>query len=82
LPQGKYLQTDDRSSSVYFAGHNGNSEKFVLFFQQQKQQAGLLVDICSMAGYFLCMDNHEVLTNSYSHTPPADKFLIIPVGLR
>jgi hypothetical protein len=49
----------------------------VLFFNQQ-QQAGFLVDISSLTGLFLHVDNSNyVMANS--HTP--HKFLIIPVGV-
>jgi hypothetical protein len=46
----------------------------------QKQQAGLLVDISTLAGSFLFMRDNYVVANS--PTTPADKFLIIPVGVQ
>jgi hypothetical protein len=56
----------------------------VLFFHQQNQQAGLLVDISTLAGNFLCinveLDFNYVVANAC--TPPAGKFLIIPVGVQ
>jgi hypothetical protein len=55
--------------------------KFVLFFHQQNQHAGLLVDISTLAGSFLWVDNDGYLVATL-HTPPAaHKFLIIPVGV-
>jgi hypothetical protein len=77
LPQGKYLKTDTDSSKVHFTG---NAEKFVLFFHQQNQKAGISVDISTLAGYFLLLNNNNKLMAN-SRTPPADKFLIIPVGV-
>jgi hypothetical protein len=69
-----------KSSRVCFVRNNGNAEKFVLFFHEQNQQTGLLVDICTLGGYFLLLDNNNKLVAN-SRTPPADKFLIIPVGV-
>jgi hypothetical protein len=55
--------------------------KFVLFFHQQNQHAGLLVDISTLAGSFLWVDNDGYVVATL-HTPPAaHKFLIIPVGV-
>jgi hypothetical protein len=51
--------------------------EFVLLFHPQNQQAGLLVDICSTAGTFLCMDNDNYIVENSSEVP-ANKFLIIP----
>jgi hypothetical protein len=80
--QRKYLQTQPYSyySRVEFSANNEESaEEFVLFFHPQNQQAGLLVDIGTLAGYFLCMDNDGyVVADSHNHNPPADKFLIVP----
>jgi hypothetical protein len=83
--QEKYLQTNTRSSRVGFTANSGSGEKFVLFFHQQNKHAGILVDISTLAGSFLCMDmemddNNFVVANS--QTPPANKFLIVPVGVQ
>jgi hypothetical protein len=78
--QEQYLQINDRSSRVEFTGNKGNAGKFVFFYHQQNQHAAISVDISTLDGYFLCLDNYnQVVANS--HTPPADKFLIIPVAL-
>jgi hypothetical protein len=75
------LQTDTYSSRVGFTANYFNAEKFVLFFHQDKQ-AGISIDISTLAGYFLCMDydNNYVMANS--RTAPADKFLVLPVGVQ
>jgi murein tripeptide amidase MpaA len=65
---------------IFSATDEDNAEEFVLFFHPQNQQAGLLVDISSSAGYFLSMDNENYIVANSSDVP-ADKFkfLIIPV---
>jgi hypothetical protein len=68
------------NSRIGYIHNKSNAEKFVLFFHQQNQHAGLLVDISTLAGNFLCIDNENYLAAN-SRTPPADKFLIIPVGV-
>jgi hypothetical protein len=81
LPQGKYLQTQTSSnySRVIFSAIDEDSAgQFVLFFHPQKEPAGLLVDISSLSGSFLHMDNFDFVVAN-SRTPPANKFLIIPV---
>jgi hypothetical protein len=68
---------------VEFTHSIENADKFVLFFHQQNQQLqpGFSVDISTLAGYFLSVnDNNFIVANS--HIPPADKFLIIPVGVQ
>jgi hypothetical protein len=74
------LQTDTHSSRVALTANYFNAEKFVLFFHQN-QQAGISVDISTLVGYFLCMDNDNTHIVANSRTPPADKFRIIPVGV-
>jgi hypothetical protein len=74
------LKINTHSSRIEFTANKDNADKFVLFFHQQnqQQQAGLLVDISSLTGSFLHVDNaNYVMANS--HTP--HKFLIIPVGV-
>jgi hypothetical protein len=74
-------ETDTYSSGLYFPSNDeGSAEKFVLFFhQQQKQQAGISVDIRTLAGHFLCMDNDNKYVVANSAEEPYDKFLIVPV---
>jgi uncharacterized membrane protein len=72
------LQTHSKSSKVVFACDGGNAEKFVLFNNPQNQQPAISVDICTLAGSFLCVDNNNFVVAN-SRTPPDDKFLIIPV---
>jgi hypothetical protein len=74
------LQIDTKSSRVYFGGYGCNAEKFVLF-HQQNQQSGFLVDIGTLAGSFLCLDNAGYVASN-SRTAPANKFLILPVGVQ
>jgi hypothetical protein len=71
------LKTDTKSSKVVFA-KGGNAEKFVFFYHPQNQQPAISVDISTLAGSFLCVDNNNfVMANS--RTPPTNKFLIVPV---
>jgi hypothetical protein len=79
LLQEKYLHTNTDSSRVEFTANKDNAGKFVLFFHPQNHHIGLLVDICTMDGYFLHMDNAGYVV-AYSRTPPAptDKFMITP----
>jgi hypothetical protein len=80
LLQGKYLETQPNSlySRVGFSANDEDSpEEFVLFFRKQNQQAGLLVDICSLAGHFLRMRDSYVVANSCN--APDNKFLIVPL---
>jgi hypothetical protein len=72
------VKTDSTNSSK--VNFSDNAEKFVLFFHQQNQKAGISVDISTLAGYFLLLDNDNNLVAN-SRTAPADKFLIIPVGV-
>jgi hypothetical protein len=74
------MKTDTNSSKVGFVstGNDDNAEKFVLFFHEQNQQAGISVDISTLSGYFLLLDNNNKLVAN-SRTPPADKFLLVPV---
>jgi murein tripeptide amidase MpaA len=72
------LQTNANSSRVtFFANDEESAGEFVLFFHQQNQQSGLLVDICSLAGLFLHMDYGNFIAANSSKAP-AEKFLIIP----
>jgi hypothetical protein len=65
------------SSRVECTANKDNAGKFVLFFHQQNHHIGLLVDICSLAGYFLCMDNEGyIVANSRTPPAPTDKFMI------
>jgi hypothetical protein len=83
LSQEKYLGTHTGiSSRVHFSADDKRSAgEFVLFFHQQNQQSGLLVEISSLDGSFLHMENK----NNYryivadSNIVPANKFLIIHV---
>jgi hypothetical protein len=54
----------------------------VLFFHPQNQQPAISVDISTLAGYFLCVEDNDNFIVANSRTPPADKFLIIPVGVQ
>jgi hypothetical protein len=74
------LKTTNSSRFGTDNNNKGTGAKFVLFFHQQNQKAGLLVDICTLAGYFLCVDNDNFVVAT-SRTAPADKFLIIPMGV-
>jgi hypothetical protein len=75
----KYLHTNTDSSRVEFTGNKDNVGKFVLFFHQQSQRIGLVVDISTLNGYFLCMDSDGyVVANSRTPPAPTDKFMIIP----
>jgi hypothetical protein len=74
------LQINSYTSKIFFDVYGGNAAKFVLF-HHQNQQSGFLVDISSMAGSFLCMDSDDYVA-AISRTPPANKFLIIPVGVQ
>jgi hypothetical protein len=67
-----------RSTRVQLVGIKNYAEKFVLFFHQQNQQAGISVDISTLGGSFLCMDNNNYVVAN-SRTPPTNKFLIVPV---
>jgi hypothetical protein len=75
-------RTDSRASSqpVFFCGDRNDNiaVKFVLFYHQQNQHSGFVVDIRSLANdCFLSVDNqNRVVANS--PTAPANKFLIIP----
>jgi hypothetical protein len=72
------LQTDTYSSRVtYTRNHNdGSAEKFVLVLDLENQKAGLLVDISTLAGSFLGMDNENYFV---ANSPTPHKFLITPV---
>jgi hypothetical protein len=73
-------QTSSNYSRVTFSATNKDSaDEFVLFFHQQNQHSGLLVDISSLDGYFLYRDNDDNCVVANSSNPPANKFLIIPV---
>jgi hypothetical protein len=73
------LQTNTTSSKVEFTANKENAGKFVLFFHQQDHHIGLSVDISTMDGYFLCMDdNGYVVANSRTPPAPTDKFMISP----
>jgi hypothetical protein len=73
----KYLHTNTNTSRVEFTANKDNAGKFVLFFHQQDHHIGLLVDISTLDGYFLCIDNDNYVVAN-SRTPPAltDKFMI------
>jgi hypothetical protein len=80
--QRKYLktQTSSKYSMVIFSATDKDSaDEFVLFFHQQSQHSGLLVDISSLDGYFLYRDKDNNCVVANSSDPPANKFLIIPV---
>ena len=80
LSQQRYLQRLVPTQKFRFSANDGSAGKFVLFYHQQNQQPGLLVDISTLDGYFLSLDdNNNVVANS--RTPPANKFLIIPAGV-
>jgi hypothetical protein len=66
------------SRVIFSATDEDSAEEFVLFFHQQNQQAGLSVDIGSLAGIFLHMDNTNFIVANSSNAPD-DKFLIVPV---
>jgi hypothetical protein len=75
--QEKYLHTNTDSSRVEFTANKNNAGKFVLILHQQNNHIGLLVDICTLDGYFLCMDNEGyVVANSRTPPAPTDKFMI------
>jgi hypothetical protein len=59
-------------------GNYYNPTKFVLYYHQQIQQPGIVVDIRSLSNdCFLSVDNqNRVVANS--RTEPDNKFLIIP----
>jgi hypothetical protein len=72
------LIANTRSSRVTFSANDEDSAgQFVLFFHPQNEHAGLMVDISTLAGSFLCMRDNYVMANS--RIPPDDKFVIIPV---
>jgi hypothetical protein len=53
--------------------------KFVLFYHQQIQQPGIVVNIRSLSNdCFLSVDHHKSRIVANSHTAPDNKFLIIP----
>jgi hypothetical protein len=72
------MQTNTNSSRVTFSATH-NVGQFVIFFHPQNKQAGLSVDISTLDGYFLSMDNDDYVVAN-SRTPPADmnKFMIMP----
>jgi hypothetical protein len=77
LLQGGYLQTQTSPNFSKVTFTDQHPGKFVLFFHPQNQHAGLLVDISSPAGYFLCMeDDNYVAANT--RISPTNKFLIVP----
>jgi hypothetical protein len=75
------LQTQNSSnySRVHFSATDEDSAgQFVLFFHQQNRKTGLSVDISTLAGSFLHMNNENCIVANSSKAP-YDKFLIVPV---
>jgi murein tripeptide amidase MpaA len=74
--------TSSLSTFVYFAADEcGTADtKFVLFFHQQDEQQGFMVDIHSLANdSYLAKQQNGNFIEVTSCTAPANKFLIIPV---
>jgi hypothetical protein len=74
------LQTTNYTypTRVGFALNLGHGEKFALIFHPQDQQAGISVDIRSVAkDCFVSVDDNQDLVAT-SSTAPAKKFLIVP----
>jgi hypothetical protein len=64
---------------TFSATDEGNAGQFVLVFHPQNQKSGLSVDIRSVAGTFLYVeDNDKNYIVADSSEAPADKFLIVP----
>jgi hypothetical protein len=64
---------------IFSATDEDSAGQFVLFFHPQNKQAGLSVDISTLAGSFLLMDNDENFVVANSSEAPYPKFLLIPV---
>jgi hypothetical protein len=64
---------------IFSATNEDSAGQFVLFFHPQNKQAGLSVDISTLAGSFLLMDNDENFVVANSSEAPYPKLLLIPV---
>jgi hypothetical protein len=77
--QKKYLLTNANSSRVHFsANHEDNAGQFVFFFHPQNKKPGLSVDISTLAGSFLNLEEDNFIMANSSEAP-YPKLLIIPV---
>jgi hypothetical protein len=73
------MQNSSNYSRVHVSAIDEQSAgEFVLFFHPQNRQAGLMVDISSLAGSFLHIDNENFIVEDSSEAP-YPKFLLIPV---
>jgi hypothetical protein len=75
------LQTTTNSARVHFSATDENSAgQFVFFFHPQNKKPGLSVDISTLAGSFLNLDeDNEDFVVANSSEAPYPKLLIIPV---